>query len=137
MVGASMNAVGTSLEKHTDNILVKKYTNGMEIIDSGVLISYNSQDIIININSVRIRFEFLESKNITNGGNIKINPEKNIENAMVVSLYNMESLFPEGTPHPLHVANVGSSRILISFFVNTVDKKAGVRIFQYSLMAGE
>ena len=137
MVEANINYTAGAVGVAKSNTDVNKYVGNKKVIDSGTLIAYNSEDIIITINSVHIRFVILEDSKITDTGNIKINPDPNMDNAMIVSLYNMHNIFPEGAPNPFHIANVGGKKIFISFFVTTVSKELGARIFHYTLMEGE
>lgn len=122
--------------KTTKNqIVIKKYYNGLEVIDSGVIHSFNSQDIQITVNTVIINFKFDDDiLNQDNRFEIKADPKN--DKVMNIHLYNMNSPFYEGAPHPIHVANVGNCRVLISFFVSTIDKAKGARILQYSISAG-
>lgn len=127
----------TTIDNNASNpaINIKKYWNGLEVVDSGVIHSFNSQDITISVNSVIINFKFVTDKALSNGKfEIKADPQ-NLK-VMNINLYNMDSPFYEGSPHPLHVANVGNSRVLISFFVSTIDKNIGARSFQYSVLFG-
>lgn len=137
MVGANINYTAGAMGVTKSNIEVNKFIGNKKVIDTGTLISYNSEDIIITINSVHIRFVILEDSKITDTGNIKIDPDPTRENAMIVSLYNMHNIFPEGAPNPFHIANVGGKKIFISFFVTTVSKELGARIFHYTLIEGE
>lgn len=119
------------------NIEINKYVGNKKVIDTGVLISYNSEEIIIVINSVQLRIKFLEDSSVTSEENITISSDSTMKNASIISLYNMKNILPEGTPSPLHIANVGEKKIFISFFVLTVSKEFGARMFQYTLLEGE
>lgn len=137
MVDTNINYTGGAVGASKNNIELNKYIGNKKVVDSGTLVSYGSEDIIININTVSIRFVILEDSNITDTGNIKINPDPHKTNTLVVSLYNMHNVLPEGAPNAFHIANVGGKKIYISFFVTTVSKEIGARIFQYTLMEGE
>lgn len=124
-----------SIDQQSPKVIIKKTYNGLEVVDSGVIHSFDSQEITISVNSVIINFKFLNDDNLTEG-KFEIKADPSHQNVMNINLYNMDSPFYEGAPHPIHVANVGNSRVLISFFVSTIDKKKGARAFQYSVLVG-
>lgn len=119
------------------NIEINKFVGGKKVIDTGALISYNSEDIIIIINNVRIRFEFLEDDTVKDKDNIIIRADPEVSNATIIGLYNMKNSLSEGTPNPIHIANISTKKIFISFFITTVSFELGARIFHYTVLEGK
>lgn len=136
MTETNKDYVAEALATIKPEIKVDKFVGEKKVIECGTLITYKSEDIVININTVSIKFVILEDSNVKDTGNIKIIHDPNKNNSMIFNLYNMDSVFPEGAPNPFHIANVGGKKIFISFFVTTISKEAGARIFQYTLMEG-
>lgn len=116
-------------------IYVRAKIGGMEVIDSGVLISYESNDVEILINSVNLKIEFILDKNLKSEGNMRIEPCPKDNKLTIIKLFNLDQAFPEGSPSPLHMVNVGDTKVFLSFFVTTINKENGTRIFQYSVTA--
>ena len=117
-------------------IKVSAKIGGTKVIDSGILISYEANDVEININSVNIKIKFLTDKSVhMSDNNMVIKPCPDDEKLTIIELYNIEQAFPEGSPNPLHVVNVGATRVFLSFFITTVNSNNGTRIFQYSVTA--
>lgn len=115
------------------SINVSKKIGGKEVIDSGTLISYESSDLDILINTINIKIKFIDDKKIDKSKNMEIGTSQDNAKETVIKLYNLEQAFPEGSPTALHVVNVGTDRVFLSFFITTVNSVDGTRIFHYSI----
>lgn len=117
---------------------IKKLYENMEVIDSGIIHTYNSNDIIITVNSVKIIFKFVTDEEALDlKSTIDVGVDKSQVNTLIIKLINFKSPDPEGAPKPLNIASVGTKQVFISFFVETINREKGVRSFSYTLMAEE
>ena len=126
---------GNVVEKPVE-IVVKKYSNGYEIIDTGVIHSYNSSEIRIIINGLEFIIQFPENKE-DKKSTYALSADPFNPKSLLLKLTNFESSFSEGSPGPLHIANVNNKKIYLSFFVTTIDKNVGARSFAYTILTGE
>ena len=116
-------------------IIIKKYSNGLEVIDTGVIHSYNASEIKLVINNLSIVIQFLKNEEKHSSYRISADPED--KRTLFLKLNNFESSFSEGSPESIHVANISNRKIYLSFFVTTIDKNIGARSFAYTILAGE
>lgn len=114
-------------------INVERFIGDKVVLDTGTLISYNSESITIAIDDVKIRFDFHQDNKISGESNIGVSRDPLRADTLVFKLTNMVNSVPEGSPEEFHIANIDEKKIFISFFSITVSEEVGVRMLHYTL----
>ncbi|MDC5023920.1 hypothetical protein OHW20_02515 [Acinetobacter baumannii] len=132
MSDESINKVAGG-EHIKNEIVIKKISNGMTILDNGVIHSFNSESFEIHVNTVVIKFNFVNDHEIKGSG-YRAELDKESKKQLNINLVNMNSKFESGTAKPITIAKIKNKTIYMTFFVSKIDEDKEVRAFHYSIL---
>ncbi len=110
-------------------VVVKKFVNGYEVIDSGTIhVAGDSLQLVLDGMPIDILFK-------DDGGNARFITEVD-GLSLKISLFNFNNPLGEGRIEPIGVATSQGRDIKLTFFSHTIDKAKSERVFSYTFLMG-
>lgn len=109
------------------NIPISVYTNGLELIASGV-VHLTTPDVLFHIGDLKVKFIFkVDAEGARYDGLVD-------NGVLVISLYNFSNALGEGNPDPISIAKIKGRELFVTYYVKTLPN--GMREFTYTFLLG-
>ncbi|EGR2123796.1 DUF6864 domain-containing function [Vibrio cholerae] len=114
-------------------IQVSKFTNGLEVLDSGV-VHISTPDIEFRVDNLTIRFLFEQDSGSSRyEGQVE-------EGILVFRLFNFQNPLGEGLDEPVPIASIKGRELYLQFYVNSnlrgANGQKAFREFKYTFLLG-
>ena len=109
----------------TSQIPIKVSTAGYEVIASGV-VHLSEPEVKFEVANLVIKYLFKSDSDGVRFGAEEIN------NELVISLYNFSNSLGEGKLEPMEIGTLGERKLFATCFVNTTEKN--IRQFNYTFL---
>ncbi|WCP81162.1 hypothetical protein PQE20_03965 [Vibrio harveyi] len=115
-------------------IQVTKFTNGLEVLESGV-VHISSPDLEFQIDNLKVKFLFVSDE-----GSPRY--EGKVEDGVLLfRLFNFNNSLGEGLEQPVPIASIKGKELYIQFYVNSnlngANGQGAFREFKYTFLLGD
>ncbi|MCQ2102899.1 MAG: hypothetical protein MJY98_06710 [Fibrobacter sp.] len=112
------------------NLDIKIFTDGLEVIQSGIINLFKNE-FFITINGINLVFEFLNDSSENAETHFDGLNEGN--NTLRLKIYNMKNALLEGFYNPIRIGTINNREFLINFAAWSLDSEQNIRSVVYNL----